>query len=189
MRENFQAVFFDRDGTLNVSPPTGRYITSPNELVLLPGAATAVRTVNEAGVLSLVLTNQRWMAHTPGASAAQEAISDRLNELLGQSGAHLDGVFCCPHEIGECICRKPLPGLFHKAAAAWGIDIGRRLMIGDSINDIAAANAAGAEAIMVGPNQYNHIAAEATAVDAASAVKRVADRLQSPQDCVRGEPT
>lgn len=181
MRKNIHAVLFDRDGTLNVSPPTGHYITSPSELILLPGAASAVRRVNDAGVLSLVLTNQRWMARTPGASATQESISDRLNELLGQSGAHLDDIFCCPHEIGECSCRKPLPGLFFRAAATWRIDLGRCLMIGDSVNDVAAANAAGAEAIMVGPNRCDHIGVAATAVDAASAVNRVADRLRSPR--------
>ncbi len=56
------AAFLDRDGTINVKAPDGEYITAPEQVRLLPGAAAAIRRLNDAGVLVMVVTNQRGIA-------------------------------------------------------------------------------------------------------------------------------
>jgi D-glycero-D-manno-heptose 1,7-bisphosphate phosphatase len=137
-------VFLDRDGTLNVSPPPHEYVTDPADLDLLPGAGAAVARLNQAGLWVGVVTNQRAIARSLLATERLELIHERLRELLAQHGAHVDGIWVCPHHDGTCDCRKPLPGLLLQAQAAVpGLDFARTAMVGDSASDIAAGQAVG----------------------------------------------
>lgn len=146
-------VFLDRDGTLNTSPPPGDYVTDPEQLELLPGAGEAVAALNRAGVWVGVVTNQRGVALGLLSAARLEAIHDRLRELLAAHGAHVDGIWACPHHAGACDCRKPAPGLLLAAQRAVPeIDFARSAMIGDSAIDIAAGNAVGATTVRLGPH-------------------------------------
>lgn len=143
-------VFLDRDGTINEKPREGEYVLVPGQLRLIPGAADAIRAVNEAGIRVVVLTNQRCVAKGLVSEAQLDSIHRRLESLLADSGAHIDAIHVCPHEEGECECRKPRPGLFHEAKRADpGIDLARSVMIGDSGSDCEAAAAAGVRCIHV----------------------------------------
>jgi D-glycero-D-manno-heptose 1,7-bisphosphate phosphatase len=56
---------------------------------------------------------------------------------LRPHGAHVDGFYFCPHDKGQCNCRKPLPGLFEQAVADFpGITAATSVMIGDSLSDV-----------------------------------------------------
>ena len=77
-RPAIRTVFLDRDGTLNVKPPEGEYITSPADLVLLPGAARAVADLNAAGLFTVLVTNQRWLSAPIADPALYAAIHARL---------------------------------------------------------------------------------------------------------------
>ncbi|MGH3609603.1 MAG: D-glycero-alpha-D-manno-heptose-1,7-bisphosphate 7-phosphatase [Pseudonocardiaceae bacterium] len=138
-------VFLDRDGTVNVSPRPHEYVTDPADLRLLPGAGAAVARLNGAGVWVAIVTNQRALARGLMTADGLELVHARLRELLAQHGAHLDGIWVCPHQDGVCDCRKPLPGLLLQAQAAVdGLHFARAAMVGDSDSDIAAGRAVGA---------------------------------------------
>jgi len=144
-----RTVFLDRDGTINVKAAEGEYITSPADLVLLPGAALAVASLNAAGLLTVLVTNQRWLSGPSGDSACYAAIHERLMQLLGAEGARLDAAYHCPHAPATCDCRKPLPGMLRRAAREHRIELDRSVIIGDSESDLMAGRAAGIATILV----------------------------------------
>lgn len=138
------AVFLDRDGTLNVKAPEGDYIRRPQDLVLLKGAATAVRAFNRSGVPVYVVTNQRGVSLGLMSQDQVAAVNDQLALLLGRYCAHVDGFFVCPHDHGQCTCRKPLPGLLLVALGQHpGTRAARCWTIGDSESDVLAGQSAG----------------------------------------------
>ena len=155
-----RAVFLDRDGTLNVK---NGFITSPEQLQLLPGAGEAVRRINELGYLAVLITNQPVIARGECTEAMLREIHNQLETLLGGEGAYLDGVYYCPHhpdagfpgEVPElkivCGCRKPAPGLILRAAKEMNIDLAASYMVGDSRRDIGAAENAGCAPVFLGP--------------------------------------
>ena len=130
-------VFLDRDGVLNRKLPEGRYVASWNDFQLLPGIPQAIARLNRAGLRVIVVSNQRGIALGLHSAADVLAIHQNLQSQLGQSGAHLDGFFFCPHDYHQCDCRKPLPGLFHQAVARIPtITAETSAMVGDSLSDI-----------------------------------------------------
>ncbi len=110
-------MFLDRDGVLNEKMPEGRYVESWSDFHLLPGVAEAIGRLNRAGLRVVVVSNQRGIALGRYLAADVEAIHSSLQDLLKAHGAHVDGFYFCPHDKGQCNCRKPLPGLFQQAAA------------------------------------------------------------------------
>ncbi len=133
------AVFFDRDGTLIEDPGC---LSRAEQVRLLPGAAGAVRAVNDAGRLAVVVTNQSGIARGLLTEADYAATAARLGELLAAEGARLDAQYHCPHlpELtGPCECRKPGTLLYRRAAADLGIDLARSWWIGDAPRDVEPA--------------------------------------------------
>jgi D-glycero-D-manno-heptose 1,7-bisphosphate phosphatase len=132
-----KTVFLDRDGVINQKMPEGRYVSSWSEFHMLAGVPQAIGRLNRAGVRVVVISNQRGVALGLYSTADVEAIQAALQQILLGYGAHLDGFYFCPHEKGQCNCRKPLPGLFEQAAARFpGITAESSAMIGDSLSDI-----------------------------------------------------
>lgn len=171
--DGFDAVFLDRDGTINVKPPAGAYVTSPSELRLLPGAGQAVRALNQTGALVLVVTNQRGVALGKMALSDVHEVNEALSARLRRVGATVDGFYVCPHDLGTCQCRKPAPGLLLQAAHDYGrVQLERSVMVGDSETDVEAAMAAGAKAIRLGPTGTES-AASSVRANLASAVTEI----------------
>lgn len=142
----------DRDGTLVVPPAAGRrYILSPDEVRLTPMAGETVRRLNRLGIAVAVVTNQRAVFRGLTTPAGVERVHERVAELLAEDGAHVDRWFVCPHDIGTCQCRKPLPGLLLRALAAFGVAAQDARMIGDAETDAQAGGACGVAAFGVGP--------------------------------------
>lgn len=163
LRNKQTAVFLDRDGTINKYKG---FIRRPEEFELIPGVASAIRRLNEAGYLVIVATNQPVIARGETTVEGLNEIHNKMETLLGNEGAYVDGIYYCPHhphkgyegEVPElkidCECRKPKPGLLLKAAQDFNIDLNESYMIGDSENDIAAGYNAGCKTILVG-NEMN----------------------------------
>lgn len=148
-------VFLDRDGTLNEEIG---YITDIKKLVLIKGAAGAVRRLNEAGVAAVLVTNQSGAARGFYDEAHILGLHARLNELLGKEGARLDAVYYCPHlKEGtvapyncECDCRKPLAGMVeHAYSDLHDLDRSRAYVVGDKATDVELAQQCGAKGILV----------------------------------------
>jgi len=158
LRRSLRAVFLDRDGTLN------RYmgfLRNIDDLTLLEDAAKAVRRINQAGFLAIVVTNQPVIARGELTWQELEEIHKKLETLLGREGAYLDDIFVCPHHPDrgfpgerseykvDCDCRKPKPGLLLQAAKKYHIDLSQSWMIGDSDRDMVAGLAAGCSTIQL----------------------------------------
>jgi D-glycero-D-manno-heptose 1,7-bisphosphate phosphatase len=144
-----RAVFLDRDGTLVEDPG---YLSDPDQVRLLPGAAEAVARLNRRGVPAIVVTNQSGIARGLLTEAQYLAIEARLDALLGERGARIEGHYFCPHHpdiTGHCACRKPAPLLYRRAAERFGVDLGRAWWIGDRLRDIEAASELGGRGILV----------------------------------------
>ena len=145
--ESVPVVYLDRDGTLNFDPG---YLNEPEQLRLLPGVGPAVARLNRAGFKTVVLSNQSGVARGLITQDQLEAIHQRLRELLAEDGAWLDGIFICPHHPDEgCICRKPAPGLVHRALQELGVFPGNAIVIGDKATDVELARNVGALAVFV----------------------------------------
>ena len=163
-----RAVFLDRDGTLVEDPG---YLASPDGLRLLPGAARAVARLNAAGWATVVVTNQSGIARGLLTEAEYRATAARLEALLAEQGARLDGQYHCPHHpdfTGACECRKPGTLLYRRAAEELGLDLAACWWIGDRRRDIEAAHAFGGRAVLVRTGAGESALPGATPVLAAS---------------------
>jgi histidinol-phosphate phosphatase family protein len=152
------AVFLDRDGVLN---ETNGYVDTPDRLRVLPGAADALRRLNESDHLSIVVTNQPVVARNLCTLEGLDEIHRKLESVLGEGHAWLDAIFACPHHPdagfpGEnaalkiaCTCRKPGTGMIDQARARFNVDMARSYLVGDSARDILCGRAAGVTTIGV----------------------------------------
>jgi D-glycero-D-manno-heptose 1,7-bisphosphate phosphatase len=143
------AVFLDRDGTIMED---AHYIKSPDQVRLIPGAAAAVRRINEAKVLAIVATNQSGLARGIFKPEDYEAVRNHFESLLEAEGAHIDASYFCPHHpstTGPCNCRKPATGLFEDAMRDFRLDAANVAYIGDRWRDVVASKKLGGRGIMV----------------------------------------
>ncbi len=154
------AVFFDRDGTLTVDQDG--YTHKPEDLVWQPGAIEAVRAVNDAGLLAIVVTNQAGVARGLYSEQAVCAFHTAMQSDLRMQGAHIDAFYHCPHHADGVIAeythdnhpdRKPNSGMLRRALAEWPINTEHSFLVGDSDDDIAAARALGIAADRVETGQ------------------------------------
>jgi D-glycero-D-manno-heptose 1,7-bisphosphate phosphatase len=143
-------VFLDRDGVINQAPPNEGYVTRCSELVLLPGVPEAIRQLNEAGIKTIVITNQRGISQGLYTHEELAHIHLHLQQLLKAEGAHLDAIYYCPHDRDCRICRKPEIGLFQQAFAEFPmISPATSVMIGNSPGDMQAGRRAGTHTILI----------------------------------------
>jgi D-glycero-D-manno-heptose 1,7-bisphosphate phosphatase len=149
------AVFLDRDGTIVEDPG---FLHEPGKVKLLPGAAEAIRRLNEHGYLVVTVSNQSGIARGRYTVADYAAVQRRLVELLEGHGAHLDGSYFCPHHpalTGPCDCRKPGSKLFLDAQQALDIDLPRSWWVGDRLSDVQPAFTLEGHGILVATGDGN----------------------------------
>ena len=146
-----RACFLDRDGVINIAYP-GRYVSSISEFEMIEGVPGAIKLLNDAGYLVIVITNQQGVGKEEFSQATLEDIHNYMMVEVELQGARIDWVYFCPHIEGTCTCRKPKPGLFYKAAEDYNIDLEKSLMIGDSVTDGQAAMAAGCNSVQIPAN-------------------------------------
>ena len=179
----FDAVLFDRDGTLITDVP---YNGDPNRVEAMPGARAALDRLRRAGLRLGVVTNQSGLARARFTAAQLAAVNRRVEQLLGP----FDTWQICPHdERTGCRCRKPAPGLVESAAAELGVAASRCVVVGDIGRDMTAALAAGAAGVLVPtpvtlPSEI--AAAPAVAPDVAGAAELILRRQELTQPAVPG---
>jgi D-glycero-D-manno-heptose 1,7-bisphosphate phosphatase len=100
------AVFVDRDGVVNDQTA---FVNKSDDFRLLPGAAAAIRRLNEAGIPVVVVTNQGGIALGYLTEDDLVAIHERMAELLAAQGAHVDATYYCPHYPRPTISGQGLP--------------------------------------------------------------------------------
>ncbi|OQZ02926.1 MAG: D,D-heptose 1,7-bisphosphate phosphatase [Candidatus Brocadia sp. UTAMX1] len=153
-----KAVFLDRDGTLVVHE---HYLSSPDQLKLLPNASRGIRLFQEHGYLVIVVTNQSGIARGFFDEEQLMLIHSKLKAMLKDEGVVIDDWYFCPHHREgkidyyrvDCDCRKPKPGMILASARKHHIDLSQSLMIGDSASDMLAGKNAGCKTMLIKHNQ------------------------------------
>ena len=149
MSKQPDAVFLDRDGTIMED---AHYIKSPDQVRLIPGAAAAVKKINDAKVPAIVITNQSGIARGIFKPEDYEAVRSHFESLLHAEGAHIDASYFCPHHpsvTDPCHCRKPATGMFEDALRDFGLDAANVAYVGDRWRDVVASKKLGGRGIMI----------------------------------------
>jgi D,D-heptose 1,7-bisphosphate phosphatase len=174
-----RAIFLDKDGTLVEDVP---YNADPAKIRFAPGAADAVRSLSNAGFRLFVVTNQSGVARGIFPISALATVRSRVETMMQEAGAPLDGFYFCPHlpdgSVAEfaqrCDCRKPAPGLILRAAAEHNIDLSESWVVGDKLDDVEAGHRAGCRTVLIGTSPNNDPkCATAVAADLASAARMI----------------
>jgi len=148
-------IFLDRDGTVNQEV---NFLTSPEQLELIPRSAEAIREANHLGFKVFIVTNQSGIARGLLTEPRLLEIHDALLQSLREHGASVDGIYYCPHlqSAGggspyavDCSCRKPKTGMIEQAQREFPVDLKRSFVIGDRLADIQLGNNAGIPSILV----------------------------------------
>jgi D-glycero-D-manno-heptose 1,7-bisphosphate phosphatase len=143
------AVFLDRDGTLLDDPG---YVHRPEQVVLLPGVAAGLATLQRRGWTLIVVSNQSGIARGMFGMAGFYATMDRLQQLLDPSGVRLTAAYFCPHHpdiTGPCRCRKPGPRLYERARDEQGIDLATSWYAGNRYSDAEPAIRFGGRGVLL----------------------------------------
>ncbi len=128
------------------------YVRNPNDVELLPGAAAAIRRLNEREIPIIVVTNQSGIARGWLTERDYEGVRDKLTALLHAENAHVHATYMCPHHpdiTGRCDCRKPGTALYEQAIAAHDLDPTRSLFTGDRLRDVQPGVALGGFGILL----------------------------------------
>lgn len=175
------AIFLDRDGTLNEEVD---YLSDPEQLVMIPGAAAAVARLNARGIPVVVVTNQSGIGRGRYGWDDFAAVMSRMDALLALENGRIDAVYASPHhEQGQGVYavadhpeRKPNPGMLVRAAEELGLDLARSWMVGDKDIDLEAGRRAGCRVALVRTGygaQVDGSAADLVAPDLGGAVDRI----------------
>jgi D-glycero-D-manno-heptose 1,7-bisphosphate phosphatase len=172
-----RAIFADRDGT--VIEDVG-YISDPDLVRLLPGAAAGLAAVRDLGFRLVVVSNQSGVARKLITDEQARAVHVRFVSELERNGVRLDAVRYCPHgPDDDCPCRKPLPGLLVDAAEDLGLDLTRSFMVGDKPSDIEAGRRAGCTTVLLAAENGRESAADHVVRDWAAVVRLVRSARQA----------
>lgn len=135
-------IILDRDGVINQD--SDAFVKSPDEWIALPGSLQAIARLTQAGWKVVVATNQSGLARGLFDMDTLNAIHAKMRRELAAVGGSIDAVFLCPHGPDDnCVCRKPLPGMFEQIGARYDADLNDVPAVGDSLRDLQASSAAG----------------------------------------------
>jgi D-glycero-D-manno-heptose 1,7-bisphosphate phosphatase len=141
-------IILDRDGVINHD--SDDYIKSPDEWIPIPGSLDAISRLNHAGYHVAIASNQSGISRGYFSLETLAAMNVKMNEQLSQLGGRIDAMFFCPHGPNDgCDCRKPRPGLLTEIGNRFQAELGDVMFVGDNINDVKAARAAGAQPVIV----------------------------------------
>lgn len=141
-------VILDRDGVINHD--SDQYIKSPEEWKPIPGSLAAIARLNQAGYRVVVASNQSGIGRRLFETDTLMAIHEKMHKAVAQVGGRIDAIFFCPHTNADnCECRKPRPGMFREIAARFNADLTGVPAVGDSLRDLQAALAVGAQPMLV----------------------------------------
>ena len=141
-------IILDRDGVINED--SDEYIKSPDEWVPIPGSLDAIARLNHAGYMVAIASNQSGIARGYFSLETLAAMNVKMNDMLSSMGGRIDAMFYCPHGPRDgCDCRKPKPGMLTEIGNRFQVKLGDVYFVGDNINDVKAAQAAGARPVIV----------------------------------------
>ena len=141
-------VILDRDGVINED--SDEFIKSPDEWKPLPGSLEAIAQLTNAGWRVVVATNQSGLARKLFDIDTLNAIHNKMYNMVNEYGGVIEAVFFCPHVPKDnCDCRKPKPGMLEQISQRLRVKLDGVPIIGDSLRDLQAAQAVGAQPVLV----------------------------------------
>jgi D-glycero-D-manno-heptose 1,7-bisphosphate phosphatase len=141
-------IVLDRDGVINHD--SAQFIKSPDEWRPIPGSLEAIARLNHAGFRVVIATNQSGIGRGLFDMATLNAIHEKMHRALALVGGRVDALFYCPHTAdSQCECRKPNTGMLREIGVRFGVDMTGVPCIGDSVRDLNAADAVGAQPMLV----------------------------------------
>ena len=141
-------VILDRDGVINYD--SDEFIKTPDEWRPIPGSLSAIKKLNDAGIIVTVASNQSGVARGLFSETALHTIHRKLTDLLAERGAHIDHIEYCAHAPDHhCECRKPKAGMINKLLKQFKIDPKDAIVVGDAFRDLQAGQAAGCDVVLV----------------------------------------
>jgi D-glycero-D-manno-heptose 1,7-bisphosphate phosphatase len=137
-----KAIFLDRDGTINVEK---NYLYKIEDFEFLPGVVDALKSLQQAGFLLIVITNQSGIGRGYYTEADFQILNSWMIDTLKKQGVFITDVYFCPHLPDapikkyrkDCNCRKPKLGMYEQAVTDHNISMARSYAIGDKIRDCA----------------------------------------------------
>lgn len=148
MPANTKLIVLDRDGVINED--SDDYVKSPDEWIPIPGSMDAIARLNRGGYRVVVATNQSGIARGLFDLETLSAMHKKMHDLANAAGAHIDGIFFCPHgPEDKCNCRKPKSGLFQEISARLGMELQGVPVVGDSLRDLQAGALEGCKPFLV----------------------------------------
>jgi D-glycero-D-manno-heptose 1,7-bisphosphate phosphatase len=141
-------IVLDRDGVINYD--SEHFIKSPDEWRPVPGSVEAIARLNHAGYRVVVATNQSGIGRGLFDMGMLNTIHEKMHKALAHAGARVDAIFFCPHTAdSKCECRKPKAGMLIEIGKRFNAELTAVPCIGDSLRDLQAAEAVGAQPILV----------------------------------------
>lgn len=141
-------IVLDRDGVINHD--SAQFIKSPHEWRPIPGSLEAIARLNHAGYRVVIATNQSGIGRGLFDMATLNTIHEKMHKALALAGGRLDALFYCPHTAdAQCECRKPKTGMLREIGVRFGVDMTGVPCVGDSLRDLNAADAVGAQPMLV----------------------------------------
>lgn len=189
-RNKREAIFIDRDGTINKFVDN---LSRIEDFELIAGVGEAIKKINQSGYLAVSVTNQPMVAKGFLKEDELWEIHKKMETVLGRENAYLDKIYYCPHhpESGfpgevkslkiECDCRKPNVGMVNKAVEELNIDLAQSWMIGDSETDLICGKTAGCKTILLNQNNEKNQYADYVFTDLLSAVNFIFEEKNKPK--------
>ena len=167
-----RCIFLDRDGVLNEE--NDLYIKSPDDLRVFHNSGDAVRRMNEAGFLTVIISNQSGVARGLFTEQDLENVQQKLRFELNKNSGAIDAIYHCPHlPDAGCACRKPLPRMLFQAAEEHNIDLPSSYMVGDRSTDVQCGQAGGCITVLVLTGKHEWVVMEDEPVDPVCTAKDV----------------
>jgi histidinol-phosphate phosphatase family protein len=141
------AVFFDRDGVVNVFPGPGKFVLCWEMFSFMPGVPEQLARLRQHDFFLALITNQSGVGRGLMELDALHDIHGRMQGELGEQA--FDAIYFCPHHPDEsCGCRKPSPSMIQQACREHDLDPAQSFVIGDSGRDIEMGRAAGCRTVL-----------------------------------------
>lgn len=141
-------VILDRDGVINFD--SDQFIKKPAEWKPIPGSLEAIARLNHMGYRVVIASNQSGVGRGLFDMGMLNAINEKMYRALMHVGGRVDALFYCPHAAdSNCECRKPKPGMLVDIGQRFNVDLSGVPAVGDSLRDLQAAQAVGAQPMLV----------------------------------------
>lgn len=141
-------VILDRDGVINED--SDAFIKTPEEWFPIPGSLEAIADLHHADYQVVVATNQSGIARGLLDLDTLGRIHQKMQQQVIKQGGNIEAILFCPHGPDDnCDCRKPKPGMYQDIGRRLGVSLQGVPVIGDSLRDLQAAEAVGAQPVLV----------------------------------------